>query len=697
MRRTWAALIAVALAAAPLAALPVAATPAAALDNGLARTPPMGWNDWNTFGCNVNEKLVEETADKIVTSGLRDAGYTYVNIDDCWMAGSRGADGQLVPDPVKFPHGIAGVARYVHDKGLKLGIYESAGTLTCAGYPGSLGHEQRDADSFAAWGVDYLKYDNCHNLGVPSRTRYRAMGDALARTRRPIVYSLCNWGEESVTSWARPVGNLWRTTGDIDASYGRMLSIFHENVKLADAAGPGAWNDPDMLEVGNGMTPAEDRTEFSLWAEMAAPLISGADLRSARPDTLAVYGNKEVVAVDQDRLGRQGRPVSMKNGLDVLAKPLADGSVAVTLFNENTAPAVISTSARAIGLGPARGYALRDLWEHRTTESAGAISAAVPGHGTVMYRVSPTAAPGRYAPHLVLDTTVPGWTAGSSDTVTATLTNEGTRTATGVQLGVGAPAGWTATPLTPIRFSQLAGGQQAVARFRVTAPVVLPAPITHATVSGTASVRGPGGSRTITAPHAVELAAPVRAPLKTFTDNTAVFGAQGDRLAIDGAGADLWSGVDQYSAIYRPGAEHDGSTTVVKLTAQASTNEWAKAGLMVRNDITGSGSSPGYVILAEAPGKGYVLQWDSTGSGRLDSNSAPSNEGSGTAAYPTWLKLTRSGSTFTGYRSEDGVTWTRVGAATLPRVNPVQDVGVFTSSHSEGARGEADFVDFRQN
>src|SRR3954469_12240616 len=362
--------------------------PAVALGNGLARTPPMGWNDWNAFGCNVSEQLVQQTADTIVNSGMKAAGYQYVNIDDCWMTGSRDPAGRLVPDPVKFPHGITGVANYVHGKGLKLGIYESAGTATCAGFPGSLGHEQTDANTFAAWGVDYLKYDNCNNQGVPWQQRYNAMRDALARTGRPIVYSLCEWGEDNVWTWGSATGNLWRTTGDINASYGSMLSIFHSNVKLAQYAGPGGWNDPDMLEVGNGMSFTEDRSEFSLWAEMAAPLISGTDLRSASAATLSLYTARDVIAVDQDSLGRQGTQVSSSGGLDVLTKPLANGDVSVVLFNENASAATISTTAAAVGAAASSTYKVTNLWSNVVTTSTGAISATVPGHGVVMYRVA---------------------------------------------------------------------------------------------------------------------------------------------------------------------------------------------------------------------------------------------------------------------------------------------------------------------
>jgi alpha-galactosidase len=368
------------------------ATPAQALSNGLALTPPMGWNDWNAYGCNVSETLVKQTADKIVSSGLAAAGYQYVNIDDCWMQHSRDASGNLQPDFTKFPDGISGTAAYVHSKGLKLGIYEDAGTATCAGFPGSLGHETADARLFAAWGVDYLKYDNCNNNGSTTQaqyiSRYSAMRDALAATGRPIVYSLCEWGVNAPWTWGANVGNLWRTTGDIGASFSSMLSIFHANVGLSSFAGPGAWNDPDMLEVGNGMSATEDRAEFSLWAEMAAPLLAGNNLVNASATTLSILGNRSVIAVDQDSLGRQGTMVSTTGGLDVLAKPLSNGDVSVVLFNENASTATISTTAGAIGKSGASSYTLTDLWSGATSSTSGAISASVPGHGVVMYRVA---------------------------------------------------------------------------------------------------------------------------------------------------------------------------------------------------------------------------------------------------------------------------------------------------------------------
>ncbi|MCX4745579.1 RICIN domain-containing protein [Kitasatospora sp. NBC_01287] len=365
-----------------------AASPAQALANGQATTPPMGFNDWNAYGCDVSESLIESTALAMHTDGMQAAGYQYVNIDDCWMSSNRDASGNLVPDPAKFPDGISGTAAYVHGLGLKLGIYEDAGTSTCAGYPGSLGHETQDAASFAAWGVDYLKYDNCNNQGLPAQSRYTTMRDALRATGRPILFSLCNWGQESSWTWGGAVGDQWRTTGDISANFASMLSIFHANVGLGSWAGPGHWNDPDMLEVGNGMSATEDRSEFSLWAEMSAPLISGTNLAGASADTLATLTNSRVIAVDQDGLGKQGSLIATAGGLDVMAKPLANGDVAVALFNETGSTATIATSTAAIGRTAGGSYTLTDLWSGATSSTTGAISADVPAHGTVLYRVS---------------------------------------------------------------------------------------------------------------------------------------------------------------------------------------------------------------------------------------------------------------------------------------------------------------------
>ena len=308
-----------------------AATPSSY--NGLASTPPMGFNDWNAYGCGVSAGLIESAAKYMHTSGMQAAGYQYVNIDDCWLEPQRGADGHLVADPAKFPQGIPAVAQYVHSLGLKLGIYEDAGTSTCAGYPGSYGHEAADAATFASWGVDYLKYDQCNipfaNYPGLSHQQvdtqlYTTMSNALKATGRPIVFSMSNGTDAAAYpwKWGAPVSNLWRTTTDILDNFPSTLANFQGNVALYPYAHAGAFNDPDMLEIGNGgQTATQYESQFSLWAEMAAPLIAGANLSALSRTDRSIYTNRAVIAVDQDRLGRQGHPVSQRKGLWVLTKP----------------------------------------------------------------------------------------------------------------------------------------------------------------------------------------------------------------------------------------------------------------------------------------------------------------------------------------------------------------------------------------
>ncbi|AJT68524.2 Alpha-galactosidase [Streptomyces lydicus] len=387
------ALLCTAAVSAPPAAARASHTPVPRLPGGLAQTPPMGFNNWNSTHCRAefDEGMVRGIADLFVSKGLKDAGYRYVNLDDCWALPERDADGRLVPDPQRFPHGIKAVADYVHAKGLKFGIYTSAGTKTCNenGFPGGLGHETSDARQFAGWGVDYLKYDNCNNQGVDARQRYRTMRDALKATGRPIVYSICEWGENRPWEWASDVGHLWRTTGDIDDSWSSMVGILKQNLPLAPYAGPGHWNDPDMLEVGNGgMTDTEYRSHFSLWSMMSAPLLIGSDLRRATPETLTVLGNKDVIALDQDALGKQATVLTSDEGRWTLVKQLANGDRAVALFNETGEAQTIATTAQDAGLPQADRYRLRDLWQHRNSHTTGTISANVPAHGTAVYRVS---------------------------------------------------------------------------------------------------------------------------------------------------------------------------------------------------------------------------------------------------------------------------------------------------------------------
>jgi alpha-galactosidase len=469
----------------------VAASPAAAVDKQpLAPTPPMGWNSWNHFHCDIDENLIRQTADAMVESGMREAGYEYVNIDDCWSLRERGPDGRLVPDPVKFPSGIAGVADYVHAKGLKLGIYGDAGTKTCAGYPGSLGHEDLDARTWADWGVDYLKYDNCNNQSDGSQAdyirRYTAMRDALNRTGRPIVYAICEWGTSQPWLWGKGVGQLWRTTGDVNDEWPSLRSIIQKNASLAPHAGPGHWNDPDMLEIGNGgMTDTEYRTQMSMWAVMAAPLLIGTDLRTASPETMAIFGNREIVAIDQDPLGVQGAVVSDEDGLMVLDKPLANGDRAIALYNSTDALATVEVPVADTGLARARAYRMTDVWTGDVLQARSTIAAAVPAHGTVVYRVRPLRDPAAVAPSVTtgaaLDTLVPG----QAGPLTTRVTNRGAGTIRNVEVTARAPEGWTVTATTPARQRRLRTDATMDTTWTVTAPEGTPAGRYPVTVTAT--------------------------------------------------------------------------------------------------------------------------------------------------------------------------------------------------------------------
>ncbi|MGD8321422.1 MAG: glycoside hydrolase family 27 protein [Gemmatimonadota bacterium] len=374
----------------------VGGLPAGSPDNGLARTPPMGWNSWNHFGCDVSSRLVRETADAMVESGMKDAGYRYVVIDDCWQV-DRTADGRIVADPQRFPEGMKALADYIHDRGLLFGLYTDAGRSTCQGRPGSYGHEKEDARTYAAWGVDYVKVDWCHSEGLDARERYAVFRDALLSSGRDIVFSICEWGTNEPWVWGPETGNLWRTTGDIFDRWESVLSILDRSSQYWASAGPGHWNDPDMLEVGNGgMTDDEYRAHFSLWAVMAAPLMAGNDLRDLMGDgrrarsAREILTNHEVIAVDQDPLGIQGRLVqSYPPELQVWAKPLADGARAVVLLNRASVPTTITADFRRVGLATDSAR-VRDLWAH---EDEGTFQrrygATVPSHGVVMLKVTP--------------------------------------------------------------------------------------------------------------------------------------------------------------------------------------------------------------------------------------------------------------------------------------------------------------------
>ncbi|HTE85991.1 MAG TPA: glycoside hydrolase family 27 protein [Dehalococcoidia bacterium] len=382
------------------------ASHAVALSNGVALTPPMGWNSWYWLQCNIAAGDVERAAYAIATNGMREAGYSYVNVDDCWQ-GNRAQDGTITADPDRFPDGMKPVVDYIHSLHLKFGIYTDAGSATCMGFPGSLGHEQQDADTYAGWGVDFVKVDWCNSDGLDPRSQYDTMRDALqtasATVRHPMVFSICDWGVDSPWSWGPNIGNMWRTAADIGygdprSLWDRLVGTVDQNAGHAAVAHPGAWNDPDALEVGLGwLNDVEDRSQFTLWAMMAAPLLLSNDPGSISSYTKATVTNRDVIAIDQDSAGVQGSVVGQDSTgqLQVWVKPLSTpGTWAVALFNRGSREAEMRTDWRH-DLGLASGTAaVRDLWGGSpATTARDGYSARVPGHGVVLLKVTTGAGP----------------------------------------------------------------------------------------------------------------------------------------------------------------------------------------------------------------------------------------------------------------------------------------------------------------
>ncbi|CAF0819373.1 unnamed protein product [Didymodactylos carnosus] len=353
----------------------------------------IGWNSWNHYGCGINEQIVKLTADALVSSGLASKGYTYVNIDDCW-AYKRDEHGIIHEDPKTFPSGMKALADYVHSKNLKFGLYSDSGNQTCAGRPGSLGFETQDAETYASWGVDYLKYDNCYSEHILPMIRYPVMRDALNKTGRPIFYSMCEWGQYLPSLWAPQIGNSWRTTGDINDRWSSMLINIDITNLFAEAAAPGGWNDPDMLEIGNGhMSSVEYISHMSLWAIAKAPLLIGCDVTNMSADTLKILTNQEVIDVNQDALGVQGKKIrlDLQNDLEVWAGPLADGAQVVLLFNRSLRTQGITVFWTEIGFNEKQIATVRDLWKHEDLGNFQQYynATAIDSHGVVMLKIKP--------------------------------------------------------------------------------------------------------------------------------------------------------------------------------------------------------------------------------------------------------------------------------------------------------------------
>jgi hypothetical protein len=750
-------LAATATAGALLVAGVITGSPGAqAQDNGVGQRPVLGWSSWSFVRHNPTAQNIEATADAMKNSGLAAVGYQYVNIDDFWYVcpGSQGPNvdqyGRWVTDTSKFPsgpngeNGIQAVADYVHSRGLKFGLYMTPGishqavvqntaiegtpyhatdiattaserNYNCKGMvgidyskPGAQQFINSWANQFASWGVDYVKLDGVGSFDIPD---VQAWSDALRQTGRPMHLELSNSLDiNSASTWSK-LSNGWRTGGDVECYCGKngasypltdwshVSARFNQVANWAPYGGPGGFNDYDSIEVGNGnndgLTVDERKTQMSLWALASSPFILGTDITNLDAADLALLKNTDVLAVDQDAI--DATRVSNSDGQQIFAKREPSGDEIVGLFNTNSTPQVISTSTSSLGLPGGTDYFVKDLWTHQTTETAGNIAVSVPAHGVALYRLSPDSNPTQAPPNATIAlSNVPTMTAGQPATVTESFTDNGELPAKTVQLSLSAPAGWSITPASATTFQAVESGQTVQASFTVIAS--RPSGLFETnTLTGTANYSWPKQTTvTVSANAPVTTTSPVQAPYKTYSsasDAPAAFGESGHQFGIIGAGADLWNSADAYSSIYLPSSVKTSSTIDTQVTSQQGLTGYGKAGIIVRNDITGSGTSPEGVTLLASPSSGIQLQWNSDGDNYIDSVT-PANAAI-PFSLPIHLKLQRtSADTYTGYYSYDGSGWYTVGTATVPGQAATQDAGMFVTSHAPGSTAQVTFDGF---
>jgi alpha galactosidase A-like protein/alpha galactosidase C-like protein/alpha-galactosidase-like protein/alpha-galactosidase-like CBM13-containing protein len=756
VRRLIRGLAAVALAV-PITAVAVRALPAAAEDNGVGRTPLMGWSTWSFVRSHPTAAKVEAQADALKASGLTDVGFHYVNLDDFWYVcpGGQGPAvdqfGRWVIDTSKFPdvgseNGIQAVADHVHSLGLKFGLYVTPGisrqavaqntaidgtpyhaddiattagenNYNCGGMvgidyskPGAQEFINSWANQFASWGVDYVKLDGVGSFDIPDVS---AWSSALRNTGRPIHLELSNSLNINFASTWSQLANGWRTGGDVECycgsdangdpfpltNWNSVSGRFNQVAAWAPYGGPGGFNDYDSIEVGNGardgLTADERKTQMSLWALAASTYILGTDLTHLDPADLSLLKNTDVLAVDQD--GIDASRIYNANGQQIFAKTEPNGDAVVGLFNTNATPQTITTSASALGLPSGyTGYNIKDLWTHQSTETAGVVGASVPAHGVALYRISPINNPALAPPNVTLDLSgLSALTAGQPGTLTATFTDNGVLPAQQVNLSLSTPAGWTVTPTSPTSFGSVQSGQAVQSTFQVVAPV--PSQLFQSDqLTARANYTWPGRTaQSATVTTTVNTSPPVQSPYQTFssaTDAPAVFGQLGSQFGISGAGADLFSGSDSYSAIYLPGAAGTTSTIDTEVVSQQNLAGFGKAGIIVRNTMTGSGTTPEGVILFESPSGGIQLEWTNNGGTFINAVTPPN--GTIPKTMPVWLRLVRNGSTYTGYFSPDNHNWLRVGTATVSAQADAQDAGMFVTSHATGSAAQVVFNGF---
>ena len=712
-------------------------------------TPPLGWSSWSFIRKNPTAAIIEAQAKAMKDSGLTKLGYQYVNIDDFWYQclGAQGPNvdqyGRWVIDSTKFPaqgakSGIQVTADYVHSLGLKFGLYMTPGiskqaveqnsaiegtpyhardiatsfneaNYNCGGMvsidfgkPGAQAFIDGWAKQFASWGIDYLKLDG---VGSQDPQDVEAWSKALVSSGRKVHLELSNSLDiNSAKTW-QDYADGWRTGGDVECycgandssypltSWASVASRFDQVAAWAGIGGPKGFNDYDSLEIGNGandgLTLDERKTQASLWSLASSPLFLGTDLTHLDATDLSLLRNADVVAVDQDAI--DAKRISGDADTQVFAKTEKNGDVIVGLFNTANAPRAVSTTTAALGLPKAVDYSLQDLWSHDKTESTGTISTDVPAHGVALYRVRALHHADLLAkPNTSVSLT---WDAVGADPLKRTgvleFADNGSTPVRNVSLALTASAGATVTPATLPSRSVVWPGEKVRIPFAVTI-AASDKLFTTSSVHVSADFRYVlGGSATVAAADSTTVNHPVTGPYQTFASTTAQFSQVGDRLGIQAQGADLWGSTNEYGAMYLPGKEHDGSTTIVRIDSQDDSNVWAKAGIMVRNDISNANAGAGHVILAETPGNGFLLDWDSDGDGLLDQQASVAS-----AVYPAWLKLTRSGTTFSGYYSTDGANWILVGTGNVPSAAATQDVGIYAISHAPRTTAEVDFSGF---
>ena len=640
-------------AAAPPAAPPAAPVPASVAGpatvapsaagsyNGLALTPPMGFNDWAAYGCGINADLFTRTGDAIVAKGLDKLGYTYVNVDDCWMQKDRDAAGNLQTDTTRFPQGMKAVGDHLHAEGLKFGIYEDAGTNTCQGAAGSYGHFDQDAKLYASFGVDYLKLDYCYqplssypglSAADVAKIVYTQASDAIKNSGRPMVFSesapayyyddATFW---QIMQWIGSEGNLWRVGDDIADNWQSVLTNYQQTslLRLAPYAGPGHWNDADMLEVGNaGLNLTEQQSQFTLWSELASPLLLSTDVTKLTGAPLAIVSNKDIIAVDQDKLGAQGTVVQTGGDYDVLTKPLANGDRAVVLFNKSDSAQTITTSSTTVGLAGKGDVLLKDLVSKKTTKSAGTIAANVPPHGTVMYRVS-AAHGSSAAPSTVLDLAQRAFPGGKAVAVPVTLTDNGSQPLTKASLTLDAPAGWQVVPATA-QLGKVKAGADATAVFQVTAPSPPPGRSSTA-LTATASYTAGGGKGGVGAQETVSYNLPYDNLAQAF-NNIGVSDESAPAAGnFDGDG-------DSYSAQALAKA---GATPGATISANGLTFSWpASASGGIPDNVAGGG------LTVKQSGSGSALAFLGSeagfDTGTVTVSYTDGSTSTGSLGFPNW-------------------------------------------------------------